>query len=236
MRPVELGPSPAASEVLAPMATKVRATNDNAKSEATDNGAEHARTEYSQRAAQLSREFALLARRILELDEPAFVRATRTIDRIRAGLDGHGIDPEHLARVQLLDAINDAIFWAKGIERWRAIRRGEIAPKTPHDLETANFFGVGEGPVNVVAIARRNLRNRCPEYAARLTDEDLRMAIEVWNKRGRPKAGSRLPNKWEYLQAMLERVGLPGINSLEQDWHEWRRKEKASVVPGWADD
>lgn len=59
-----------------------------------------------------------------------------------------------------------------------------------------------------------------PEYAIGLTDERLKIAPDVWVRRGGPRKNKTIPAKWEALANVMNEIGLGPIqaSSLEQQW------------------
>jgi hypothetical protein len=74
----------------------------------------------------------------------------------------------------------------------------------------------------------------CPEYAARLTDEDLILAIESCSRKaGRPKGN--VEPKFVALAGILERICLGGVkaDSLEDDWEDWKKVKGGKRFPAF---
>lgn len=59
-----------------------------------------------------------------------------------------------------------------------------------------------------------------PEQAARLTDDDARVAVEIWRKRGAPRRTTALPEKWRFFAGLMDRLGIGPIKpgSLKTEW------------------
>lgn len=181
------------------------------ESKASDNE----RAFYSDLVMRLAKRLEVLSRVIADADGPELKRMVDLAKKVQFALDG--VEFTRMARCRLLEAIDEAVQWERGM------RRLSEDPSADADrrLKAAN----AQRMERLILDVREAFP--FPGYTDRLSDEDLRIAIEVWKNCGAPPKGKRLPNKWEYLRAMLDRAGLGGIKTLEQDWYKWVQETKA---------
>lgn len=175
------------------------------------------RAVYSDLAMGLAERLELLSRVIADADGPELERMVDLAKKVQRALDG--VEFTRMARCRLLEAIDEVVQWERGMLR--------LSEDPSVDADTRRRAANARRMECLILDVRENFP--LPGHTDRLSDEDLRIAIEVWKNCGAPPKGKRLPNKWEYLRGMLDRAGLGGIKTLEQDWHKWVQERKAEL-------
>ena len=80
-----------------------------------------------------------------------------------------------------------------------------------------------------VPIIVRGVEPDLSDVEARLTDQDIQTAVDVWCRPPRRprKNEPKLPPKWEFLAGMFRRVRLGDVDAskLEGEWRDWGKKK-----------
>jgi hypothetical protein len=229
------------------VATKPKVPKDESRSNARIIGRamrDHAVLAVQRSVARLISEIIDVRRGAVNEGDP--VAAIRKLDRAFAEL--RGVKVENLARMSLIAAIDDAVR-ARAISD--PDTRDGVVPRDDYErelldevrkieghndfVESLHLDGQGAGYTmapwpdellraakDPAAYALDMLASSWPEYAANLTLDDLRPAIDAWGRRGRPLPGSK--PKWSIVVALITKAGLdaPSATSLKSAWSRWK--------------
>lgn len=99
-----------------------------------------------------------------------------------------------------------------------------------HYAKIAEALGLKYDPV---ADIRREYARDFPDLAAKLRGEDIRIALEVWEKRGATKKGVKRPEKSAHMVAMFKHLGIGNIAKPET-FKSWLSNHKRTRQRGEA--
>jgi hypothetical protein len=150
-----------------------------------------------------------------------------------------GWKPQRHARMRLLECLDRAEQVLPALQLALPDTRSAAPPLGDAPLAkflASNFLRVLDAPqfrtvatktdVTLVDAVRSWLKLDYPEAAAKLTDQDIGRALEVWRQPpGRPRKDNKQDAKWPFLASLCKRIGLGAVTAgtLETDWGTWCR-------------
>jgi hypothetical protein len=156
-----------------------------------------------------------------------------------------GFDDTRARRMRLLEELAAAVLWGERQNTLRAMakeraqaplspaERGFLAKTTSEGYLLAAEFADNCDLAPLLELPEHDVGAGFKARAARhvgvsIAEEDAAIATSVWERHGRPRTTTRLPEKWVFLAKLSERVGLGRVKdeTLSADWREWRRSEK----------
>ncbi len=153
-----------------------------------------------------------------------------------------GWGKERHARVFLLQCIDEVEIQREIVQRFAALAREKLNGSTfstPLDPVFELFSGpmfreafeaaVEQREFSAQDTIRATYSRAYPIEARRLTDEQLERAVREWGRKGGARKSKSAPHKWELFAELFNAIGLGPVtaNTLEIDWREWRKNEKA---------
>ncbi len=139
-------------------------------------------------------------------------------------LDGVEDDPQGrawaIAQIQAIRFALNGVRTEVGLYRLAKMRLISM-------IETSATTSRGSSPASAAARALK----RHPEFAARLTPEDVAPAIAAWQRRGRPPASeakAARKTKWDVIRELIRKAGLPLSEGeeLKREYALWKAKQK----------